>query len=537
MNVKLLSITSFRFITIVALIFSMYGQYSKAAGSVKAIRLPMGESVAEPEPPQRQPEANVLRLSRVNPWCSRRAEEWSKNLDSAKFIRLEGMGHDWLVAAAAVQTNKPMDATVQVEGPAELTAAVDVKVAGEVRGPDRDGKVTWWLDPLFSNPQRLGDLEKYVRNWAAIREFPRLHLRPDEPVMLWLTAKTHNLAPGEYKGYLTVTGSDGVRERLPLEILVHAVDLPVDNPIIGYGYQCFRDDRELAQISQSYGISACGYYENWDMCRELGFRYFKFNFPISQQKGASLDVSDKEIQDNLQPIREAVERLKLKPEEWGLEIYDEPFDQVAWAHVAWMIRIRRLWPEVQFWSNLGNAPGNNNFSTVKGIVEPFKPYVNTWCPYIETLPSLLPAIRETGQPSWYYVIEYRHGRPAKGGRNIPWLAWFYNLDGWAIYALGGDRVDPEKADWKDDNACARMYPDHTVSLWLEGLRQGVQDYKRLWRLQQSGMSRDQLSKLLVGLIPKGEDAPWGGADPPLYESIRQKLDTLLLEKQRTTSHP
>jgi hypothetical protein len=63
-------------------------------------------------------------------------------------------------------------------------------------------------------------------------------------------------------------------------------------------------------------------------CRELGFRYFKFNFPISQQRGASLDVTDKEIQDNLQPIRETVERLKLKPGEWGIEIFDEPFDQI-----------------------------------------------------------------------------------------------------------------------------------------------------------------------------------------------------------------
>jgi hypothetical protein len=372
---------------------------------------------------------------------------------------------------------------------------------------------------------------------VAIRDFPRLHLKPNEPVMLWLTAKTHALSLGEYKGYLTVTGSGGKRERLPLEILVRAADLPVDNPIFGFGYQCFKDDRELAQISQDYGINVCGYYENWDMCRQLGFRYFKFNFPISQPKGASLDVSDKEIQDNLQPIRETVKRLKLKPEEWGLEIYDEPFDQVAWAYTAWMIRIRRLWPEVQFWSNLGNAPVNNNFSTVKGTVEPFKPYVNVWCPYITTLTSLLPAIRETGKPIWYYVIEYRHGRPERGGRSIPWLAWRHNLDGWVIYILGGDHVDdPKKASWKDDNSCERMYPNHTVSLWLEGLRQGVQDYKRLWCLQQSGMSRDELTKIILGFIPKG-DAPWGGADPPLYESIRHKLDTLLLERSKAASRP
>lgn len=505
---------------------------------VPLLGLPLAAFAAGGDPPASQPDSRSLQLFPVDSNFSRRADEWQKDMKAADAIRFEGLRNDWLVAAAGVRSNTPSDVTIHVDGPAELRAAVDVKVAGEVRGPERDGKVTWWLDPLFSNPQRLGDLHEYVHNWPTIRDFPRLSLRPNEPVLLWITVKNHDLAPGEYKGHLTAAGPGGERRRLSLEIRVHAVELPVDNPIIGFGYQCFREDRELAQLSQNYGINACGYYENWDMCRELGFRYFKFNFPISQPKGSSLDVSDKEIEDNLQPIRETVKRLKLKPEEWGLEIYDEPFDQVAWAHVAWMIRIRRLWPEIQFWTNLGNAPVNNNFSTVAGTVEPFKPYISVWCPYITTLSSLLPAIRETGKPIWYYVIEYRHGRPARGGRNIPWLAWWYNLDGWTIYAIGGGRAkDPKKAGWQADNACERMYPDHTVSLWLEGLRQGVQDYKRLWLLQQTGMSRDQLSKLLVGLIPKGQDAPWGGADPPFYEAVRSKLDALLLERARPASRP
>ena len=474
-----------------------------------------------------------LRLLAVDPWCDRRADSLKAPERPTEAIQLFGMRNDWLVAAAAVEAQQPTDVAVQLEGPPELLRAADLKVVGEIRGKQQAGQDTWWLDPLFRGPLDLPGLEKHIRNWPAIRDFPRLHLRPGEPVMLWLTVNTHSLPPGQYAGRLAVLDPAGGRAEIPLDVRVEPIELPVDNPIIGFAWQTFGQDRELAQIALDYGINACGYYDNWDLCRELGFRYFKFSFPLGEPRGGSLDVGDDAVKENLKPIQETVARLALKPEEWGIEIYDEPSDSNAWAYAAWMVRIRRLWPEARFWANPSTAAQNNNYSTVKGIVEPLKPYVTTWCPYIDPLPSLLPALRQAGQPAWYYVIEYNHSRPSRGGRSIPWLAWRYDLQGWAFYLLGSFK-DAGEAAW-EANPSARMYPGNTVSLWLEGLRQGVQDYKRLWRLQQNGVSRDELTKLIIGRIPKGEDSPWGGADPPLYADLRRELDRRLIEKSRSAS--
>ena len=457
---------------------------------------------------------NAFRLYSVDPWCSRKADELKENLRPAEPLRLEGMRNDWLVGALAVMADEAVDVTLSLDGPQELKAAGDLKVVGEVLGPEREGAKTWWLDPVIAEPSKLGDLSNDVRNWAAIRDFPRLHLAPGEPIMLWLTVKTHSLPPGLWKGSIAVTDGSGARPAMPIEVKVLPVKLPVDNPIIGYSYTSFRERRDLAMMALDYGINGCGYYDSWDMCRELGFKFYKFAIPFVNNKGALMDTEDEQVvKEGIEPIKEIIARLKLKPEEWGIEIFDEPFDKNAWAAVAWMVRLRMLWPEARFWTNIGYSGTHQNFATVRNTVDPMKPYVNFWCPYIKYLePSsadVLKALKTTEQRMWYYSITYSHGRRPDGGRWMPWLAWKYHLDGWAFYSLeswGG--ANP----WRD-NVCARMYPGNTPSLWLEGLRQGVQDYKRLSLLEQRGVPRKHLDGLADRVIHFSE-----------HTSVRMKLD-------------
>jgi hypothetical protein len=469
-------------------------------------------------------------LFSVYAWCGRNADQLKGELLPAEPLKLEGMQNDWLVGAACVQSGEPLDVMVSLEGPNELTAAAKLAVIGEVPGPERDGKPTWWLDPVISEPQKLGDLSKDIRNWDAIRGFPRLHLAPGKPVMLWLTVKTHSLPHGLWKGSIVLIDGAGARSVMPLQVKVLPVKLPVDNPIIGYSYTSFRERRDLALMALDYGINACGYYDNWDMCRELGFKFYKFAIPFVNAQGKYMDTEDEQvIKEGIEPIKEIIARLKLKPDQWGIEMFDEPFDKLAWAYVAWGVRLRRLWPEAQFWTNIGYSGTHHNVATVKDTVDPMKPYVDVWCPFIKYLePSsadVFKGLRATGKPIWYYAITYSHGRPGEGARWMPWLSWKYHLNGWVFYSLDswGD-ANP----WRD-NVCARMYPGNTPSLWLEGLRQGVQDYKRLWLLEKHGVSRKQLDRLADRVIQFSEYTSVR-TKPGACESVRRELDRMLQEK-------
>ena len=473
--------------------------------------------------------AQEVRLHSLNPWCNRNADDLGNALRPAQPLKLQGMVNDWLVGAAAVTADKQTDVTVSFEGSKELQVAADLKVVGEVPAGERNAKPIWCLDPVIADPRKLGDLSEDVRNWAAIRDFPRLHLTADRPVMLWLTVKTHSLRPGVLKGRIVITEAAGTHSAMTVEVEVQPVTLPVENPIMGYCYTSFRERRELAQMALDYGMNVCRYYDNWDMCRELGFRFFSFAIPFVNPRGVDMDTEDEQVvKEGIEPIKEIIARLKLKPQEWGIEIFDEPFDKLAWAYVAWGVRLRRLWPEAQFWTNLGYANQGRNRATVAGSINPMKPYVNFWCPYIKYLePSsadVLRAIRATGKPIWYYIVTFRHGLPPDGGWWMPWLAWKYHLQGWSFYSLDASGKDTNP--WRD-NVCARSYPGNTPSLWLEALRQGVQDYKRLWLLEQRGIPRKQLDRLADRVV-SCPDHLTVAARLDQCQSVRRELDRMLL---------
>lgn len=470
-------------------------------------------------------QADSLQICPLDPFAVNLADELNEEACSTdSCIMVRGFINDWLLAAVKVTVRQEMTTKVDFTGNAELTGAIELCVIGEVLVKDK-----WYLDPVFKQPQALGDLSKFIGNWKVIYEFPKLHLIPNKSVLILLTIKTHTLSPGKKSGFLTFSGQNKLHHRIPVTIEIHPVKLPEDNPIIGHTWATYKEDEELARLVKEYGINACGYYDNWDMLRRLGFRFFRFSFPLSNWHYDSLKVEDDEIQEYLNQIKETVTRLNLMPEEWAIEIFDEPFDGNAWIFVAWAIRIKRLWQEARIYANPGYSWTNKNFATVAHTIEPLKHYVDVWCPYEEYRgqPEFMDALRKTGRPIWFYTIEFSHNKPRRGGRQIPWLAWRLKLDGWAFYNL----KDESEKVWTD-NVCARMYPGNTMSLWMEGLRQGVQDYKRLWVLKNFGVSDDEITSAILRATPPGEEHPWGGSEPETYARIRHLLDDLLINKSQ-----
>ena len=80
-----------------------------------------------------------------------------------------------------------------------------------------------------------------------------------------------------------------------------------------------------------------------------------------------------------------------------------------------------------------------------------------------------------------------------------------------------------------ENSCARCYPGPTPSLWLEGLRQGVQDYKRLWLLKKEGVPTKQLDGLADRALKFVEHTSVR-MNTDQVAPVRQELDRMLVEK-------
>jgi len=468
-----------------------------------------------------------LKFFPVDPWLVVNSEKTQFPEPIPHSIKLEGFINDWLNSGAVISSDKEMDVEVKFQGNPKLISALDLKVAGEVPA-DEKGKTILRFDPLFEHPKDVGDLKGVMRNWESIYEFPILHLKPNQSVLIWITVNTKDLSEGKWNGFLTLTKDKKIFRKLPVEVTIYPVKLPEDNPIIGHTWTVYKDDEQLARLVRDYGINACGYYDNWDMLRKVGFRFFRFSFPLSNWHPESLKATDDSIRYELKMIQETISRLNLKPEEWALEVFDEPCDKNAWIFIEWVKRIKNVWPEVRFYANPGYSATNKAFATVEGVIEPLKNDVTIWCPYIEYLyrPTFLEALKKTGKPIWYYTIEYNHQKPLRGGRQHPWLAWRDNLDGWAFYNLC---QDGKYNSWTD-NVCARMYPNRTVSIWLEGLRQGVQDYKRVWLLEKNGFSREEIINQLLQLFSNKGELPWCGAEPESYSIVRKKLDELLIDR-------
>ena len=485
--------------------------------------------------PEKTPSAGV-RIFSANPWDAKNSfglnEFVARALEGKQdIIKLDGFGNDWLVWGVVVDVDEEMVLEAELEGADKLKSPIDIKVAGEVLIKNKGGD-EWRFDPLFKSCKSLGDLSKYIKNWDVIKDFPLLHLKPRNPCLLWVTVNTRDITSGKWKGAIALRRGKKVVAKMPVEVSVSPVNLPEDNPIIGYTWTHYGDDESLAKLLHDYGLNACGYYDNWDMLKKVGFRFFKFNVPPCSWNRASLKTGDDEVRYYLKSIQDDIKRLGLKENEWAIEIFDEPVDPNAEIFVAWMEKIKRIWPAARFFANPGYSGTNKVFATIKGTVEPLKENVKVWCPYMAYLyqkSDFMSELKKTGNPIWFYTIEYAHQKSSAGGRQLPWLAWRDRLDGWAFYALKEYGKDNP---WTD-NVCGRMFPGSTVSIWLEGLRQGVQDYKRLWLLRQHGLSCEQIDSEIIKVTPKGDDSPWGGAEPEVYRLARAKLDEMVKENSRS----
>jgi len=468
----------------------------------------------------------------IHPWVEVTADQLpAACVTPADRLHLSGLGNDWLTAAVVLKSNDGASHRVAVSTHAHeaLRRQTHLRVVGVIK----QGKDEWLLDPLLEraagNPYGLSG---YLRNFDAIRDFPNVTVTPQEPVMLWLTVKTHGLTPGKHELLLHFVGDGGTQRAVYADVTVGDYALPEDNPLIGYGWQWTTGEpekRAWLRWFKDYGINCT--HIDFDAARQEGYRFFLYTFNPSWGGEAVTDVPEAEVAEALQRIRDSVTKLALKPEEWAIELVDEPNDSCAAKFVEWAKRLRELWPEARFWWNPCWGPGpTNTWATTPGTFEPLAVVADVWCPYSHHLwdpQDPLSVMRRTGKPIWFYeILGMSYSRQPHAGRSMlrlgPWLCWKHRLQGFGFYALDEySDTDP----WGDQTAkytYAIVYPPIIAGRGLEALRQGFQEYKRLAALRELGCPEGRLDEWVTRAM--------GAHTAEEFDVIRAEMDDEIMRR-------
>jgi len=113
-------------------------------------------------------------------------------------------------------------------------------------------------------------------------------------------------------------------------------------------------------------------------------------------------------------------------------------------------------------------------------------------------------------------------------RTGPWLAWRYRLKGFGIFAANDWHVDVWKGRVGNKQNYSFVYsqgPDGKPisSRGYEAIRQGVQEYKRLYVLKKLGAD----IKMLDMPVDVAISRDGLGASVETFDSVRSQLDRML----------
>ncbi|MEA3402360.1 MAG: hypothetical protein U9R79_14075 [Armatimonadota bacterium] len=431
---------------------------------------------------------------RTHPFVEATADELPGHLrEPARSVRIATVQNDWAHAALGIKLDPGAEsATVTVGLDAEPAVAehLQLRVAGFVN----QKKLGHSIDPIFDNPGSLDlKLQKHVRNLGNIHDFPTVTVTQRDPVLLWITLDTRHMAPGRYAGEVVFSGREGATRSVPLRIEVGEYELPVENPLYTWGWQYGHD---WVDDYYDYGINVVHINKDMERAREVGYRFFAIRFNPAWKSADPAEFDQDDARQQLAKIQQIVADLELRPEEWAIYMKDEPNDRSAPGQAKWCEWILQRWPEARFLLNPGWGPGpTNEWGSIEGTVEPLAPYADVWLPYSHWLwddaaPRSVELMRDSADSVWFYEImgsSYAR-RPGVGRglhRRLAWTAWRYDLEGACWYSLNAYVTNM----WSDNSETEEYACTYGTipGRGLEAVRQGIQEYKRLYEMRRLGV--------------------------------------------------
>lgn len=447
----------------------------------------------------------------VDPWIAiDRALEWFPVQSTApgEWV-LEGNVNEFISGAAMVTRmgNAPA-AMVTLEGD-ELSPRTQLRIAGQYLS-------RWYgpvFDPLFTarEIESLDDLSEPVVNWASLRDWPRLRFSKYQTHMVWLTFDARGLEPGQYTGKLILQAGDQVRQGIPVRIRIRPIVLPVDNPLLSYAFSpCPQAEDEIKDRiehginvfrSSPYANGGLDVPQNHRTAMRLGAKFILYNY--STAWGLKPIESDARREEARQCVRDLVASaaaLGLARDQWAAQMSDEPNSKHIEIIQEYAALAREVDPSIRLWLDPGwSGHFSGSVAESHGLETLFKPLENdidVWCPFVAHLwredEPIYEYLRSTGKELWFYKNASIWSKQPNAGfgwyRKVSWIAFWYRTRAAGLWNLAYFMGDP----WNDFD---KRYPDgaftyqgqgeHLIgSRVYESYRQGVQEYKRLWWLDQ-----------------------------------------------------
>ncbi len=472
------------------------------------------------------------RICRLHPWVEADVKQLPVLLtEKIKHINLSGPRNDWLTGAVGIASDRKSEVRVKLESPKALKNRIELRVVGQVH---YNNDVVW--DPLI----RKIDVPKAkpVLNYQQIKRFPLFTVLPKSPIFLWITIDLRNVKSGSYHAKFTFRDGFGNRTEIPLNVSVLDAELPIDSPLYYIAWQWW--GKKMIPDFIEHGINVA--WVNYEQAWKLGAKFLLFShhhpakLPDEKEKKKYLAWTAKRIK--------MIEKLKVPRGQWAFNPFDEPTDKTAKIILEYGKLIKEHFPDAPLWYDPAwIKPGFNphlkkqkmNETTVDGCLKVINPVTDIWCPYTWHLwdhSGAFEYMKSTGKPMWAYDIWGNAARRPAVGRQIlrtgPWMAWKYRLKGFGIFAANDWHVDV----WEGRSGKAVNYsftypqgPDGRPisSRGYEAIRQGIQEYKRLYVLKKLGADMKVLDTLTeIALSAKSVKT---------FDSIRNQLDRMLVEYQ------
>jgi len=437
---------------------------------------------------------------RAHPFVEATADELSDHLrQPARTVHIATVQNDWAHAALGIKLApgaQSATVTVELEADSAVAEHLQLRVAGFVN----QKKIGYSIDPIFANPGELDlKLEKHIRNLTNIHQFPTVTVTQRDPVLLWITLDTRDMSSGRYGGTLRFSDGHSTTREVPLRVQVDGYQLPLENPLYVLGWQYGHD---WVDDYYDYGINVVYVLEDMAVAREVGYKFFAISFKPAWKISDPAELAETEglqedAEQRLATIQQLVRDLELRPHEWAIYMKDEPTDKSAPGQVKWCEWILQRWADARFLFNPAWGPGGSatNECSIEGTIKPLAPYADVWLPYSHwlwdaTAPRSLELMRESADSVWFYEImgsSYAR-RPTVGRsmlRSLAWTAWRYHLQGACWYSLNA-YVKNMWSDNSDTEEYACTY-GAIPGRGLEAVRQGIQEYKRLYEMRRLGV--------------------------------------------------
>lgn len=477
------------------------------------------------EPAAAEKHAQNWHVCAINPWIEASAEELpnrlTKPLDS---IDLSGPRNDWLTGAAAIASDGTSKVKVTLIEPQELSGKIQLRVLGQVKQMDGPAIV---FDPIISK-EDIPDATPAL-NYEEIRNFPSLKVTSKIPAFLWITVNLNGVKSGSYEGKLVFEDELGNKTNVPISIKVLDAELPVKSPINCIAWQWWNSDKMVKDFVD-HGINTA--WTDQELAWKNGANFLLFQFHSTFMVPKLDDATRAKIKTELDEVWNRVEKMKVPLDCWAINTNDEVSDTTAKQTLINDQYIKSLRPKTPIWLNPAwgmKADAAQNWTTSEGTLKVIAPIVDIWCPYAWHLwdkTDALKVMKSTGKRMWYYEIWGCASRRPSVGREVlrtgPLMAWKYDLSGWGVFCAN----DWPNTPWSGQMMHSFTYPGSNgrviSSRGFEAVRQGTQEYKRLYMIRKLG------GKKTKPLTDSWVDMSIGAESVEVIDAVRTQMDKTLV---------